>query len=379
MEKLKIDPSNFIVYLNEQTKLYNMFGPKYTEKLPEIYANLASILNSDNFFTEIVEKSLYDKDYHEKVKRKLKLYLLLKIYDSNGQLAREINNFEDIEEINNADILNKIKSKLSDPIEANYFEVQNSIVQILFDNYVNYLLQIYVSNKEPALSDCEGVKDISQCDFIIERYHEFVNSLKVDATPTSPSIDVNDCIVINKGDLFHGTRYSSKVVESIANKGLETGQLHGVCEDGETFLCIDFFKALNDSTPNEICNFGKQYTNGKNQIVFVINHEDIVGPSAMFSNLTDYDAYNDSTSKGKKAREIVNIDGLPLDHNSGASILIGVPPSMISSIIINLEIENNTEKIDFISSKFPKAFIVSRETGKIIKNPIQRYNQSKKI
>lgn len=375
MEHLKIKTNYFRVMMTEKTKLYNMYGKQYKEKLPEIYEKLASILNSDNFFTETVERRLYEKEYQESALKELMFYLLTKLYNFEDDVLNEIKNSKDINEITEKNFLENISTILGDANQTFYFDILYSITKRLFNNYVGYLLQLYVRSKEPALSNCRGVKDISQCDFIIERYHHFIDSLNIDATPLQPTINENGCIVINKGDLFHGTRYSEKVIESIANRGLESGQLHGIEEDGETFCCIDFFKAPKDLTPDEVCAYGKQYTNGDNQIVFVVSRLNLEGPEAMFPDLTDYDAYNEATEKGKKAREIVNVAGLPLNYSNGAAILMGVPPCMISSIIINSEIENDFKKIDFLSSHFPKATIISRANGVVIKNPTVSYKR----
>jgi hypothetical protein len=350
MEHIEIKTSDFRVYMSEKNKLYQLYGREYEKELPMIYKKLSDILNSDNFFTKLIERRLRDKHYHENALEELKNYLLIKL-----------RNFDNKENI------------LEDQKKNEYFDVLFSIVELLFNIKVEQLLLVYLGNKEQALSDCFGVEDIEQCEFIIDRYHKFIDSLSVDATPSEPYIDETGHMIIKQGDLYHGTLYSESVIENISNRGLESGQLHGVIEDGETYCCVDFFKAYKDSTPDEICSFGKQYTNGKNQIVFVINNSDLKGPNAMFPDLTEYDAYDDSTEKGKKAREIVNVAGLPLNSKTASAILMGVPPSMISTIIVNSEIENNPNKIDFLSSHFPKVYIVSRQSGIVIKGPNQNY------
>lgn len=329
MEHLTIKPDDFRAMWREKNKLYNIYGGECEIALHRIYEELATILNSSDLFSLMVYKCLYDRNNRE--------FALIEI--------------------------NKMFKDYS--LSDIYF----SITKRLFDDCIFRLLQDYISSKEPALGNCRGVKDIPQCDFIIERYHQFVDSLNVDATPSAPNIDENGCLVVNQGDLFHGTTYSEVVIESIASKGLETGQLHGVEEDGETFCCVDFFKATKDSTAEEICAFGRQYTNGPNQIVFVIKRENLEGSGAMFPNLTDYDAYNENTEEGRQARKLVNVAGLPLDYSTGAAILMGVPPCMISSIIVNSGIENDPQKIELLSSYFPKATIVSRTSGTVIKYP----------
>ncbi len=375
MEQLTVMKSDFSLFYNERNKLYNMFGRNYMEKVPEIYEKLVNILNSDNFFTELIEKRIYDKEYQKTALQNLKLYLLMKLYHFSDEEFDCFKNKKNIAEITDENILKKINIILENPEQSAYLDVLYSITRILFNDNVHKLLQLYIHEKEPALSECEGVKDILQCEFIIERYKQFIDSLNTYATPRAPVIDENGHIIISKGDLFHGTRYSEQVMESIATKGLISGQLIGIPEDGETFFCVDFFKATRNSPVDEVCTLGKHFTNGANQVVFVINHSDIEGSEAMFPNLTDYDAYNETTKEGQKAREIVNVAGLPLNHATGAAILIGVPPCMISSIIINSEIENDSQKVDFISSNFPKATIISRTDGIILRSPAKKYQK----
>ncbi len=370
-----IEENNFMVYYDEQEKLYNYYGKKFRDELPKIYKKLTNILNSDNFFSEMVYKRLNDRNLNREILEEIKLHLLIKLYDFDEETVKNINNFKTIDEINNIEVLNKINDILSDSKNSDYFDILYSIVKILFTNYVSYLLQLYISKKEPELENCEGVKDIKQCNFIIDRYHKFRESLNIERNPSTPIVDENGHVVIKKGDLFHGTSYSENVVESIANNGLESGQLHGIVEDGETFCCVDFFKAKNDSNADEICKIGKQFTNGENQIVFVINHLDLEQPGAMFPDITDYDAYNEMTENGRSAREVVNVAGLPLDYSSGAAILMGVPSCMISSIIVNSKIEDDSQKIEFLSSHFPKATIVSRSSGMIISAPVESYKK----
>lgn len=375
MKQLNVEPSHFKLWFTQKKKLYDIYGKEYIDKLPEIYEKLAHTLNRDNYFTKLVEKRLYDKNFQNTALEELKLHLLIGLYNFDDELIAKIGSAKTIDEINDKEVLNKINSILCDSKESIYFDALYSIVKLLFTRYIDFFLKKYIIRKEPTLINCRGVKDIQHCDFIIERYHQFINSLSVESTPNPPFVGEDGCVIINQGDLFHGTTYSEQVIENIATRGLESGQLHGIEEDGETFCCIDFFKATKDSTPDEICSVGKQYTNGPRQIIFVINQSNVEGPDAMFPELTDYDAYNETTEKGLKAREIVNVAGLPLNYSNGAAILMGVPPCMISSIIINNEIENDSTKVEFLSSHFPKAFIVSRVSGKVIKQPTERFTR----
>ncbi len=371
MEKITVSTDDFRVFLMERNKLYEMYGKDYNEKIPAIYEKLANILNKDTFFTEMVEKGVNDRDYQQSALQNLKIYLMMSLYDFSEDELNDFKEKKDLHKISDTNVLKKINSILGNQEQRAYLDVLYSITKILYGDYIYQILESYISEKEPALSECEGVKDISQCDFIIDRYKEYVDSLSADATPKGPNVDDSGQVIVRKGDLYHGTNFSEQVIESIANKGLVSGQLIGIHEDGETFMCVDFFKATKDSTPEEICTSGKRFTNGPNQVVFVINHSNLEGEDEVIPNITNYDAYNEKTHEGQKAREIVNVRGLPLDYLTGAAILIGVPPFMISSIIVNSKIEEDEEKINFLSSHFPKATIVSRQSGEILRRPIE--------
>ena len=377
MKYLTINPGDFRVKMHEKSKLYSIYGNQYVDILREMEEKLARTLNSSNFFSEIVDKRLYDKNIQNAALEEIQLQLLVKLYNFDNQTIEKIGDAKTINDIYDRDVLEKINKILDDPKEKTIFEIYYSITRLLFNDYIYCFLKNYISSKEPLLSNYIEVKDIPECDFIIERYHQFIDSLNIDANPIAPTIDENGCVIIRQGDLFHGTMYSEDVIESIASKGLESGQLHGIEEEGATFYCLDFWKATRDSTADEICFFGRDFTNGPNQIVFVINHLNLEGPEAMFPNLTDYDVYNENTERGKEARKILDVDRLPYDYSIRSAILMGVPPCMISSIIVNHEIENNPQKIEFLSSSFPKATIVSRSNGMIIKNP-EKPNQKDK-
>lgn len=374
MQELFVETGNFDVTMDEKEKLYNIYGKKYVEELPKIYERLANIFNEDMFFSELVDRRIHNRNCNEECLEELMLHLLTKLYTFDEDTTKKIKSSKSIDKISDKSVLEKIDIVLGNPKEKAYLDALYSISKLLFDGWVYYLLQLYITEKEPALNNCYGVKDTAHCDFLIERYREFARSMSADLTPKAPVIDENGCIVIEKGDLFHGTYYFEETVGSIAKKGLESGQLHGIDEDGETFCCIDFFRATKNSSANEVCSFGKQYTNGNNQVVFVISHSNLEGEEAMFPNITDYDAYNETTEKGRKAREFVNVAGLPLDYSTGAAILMGVPPCMISSIIVNKSIEEDEKKIEFLNTHFPKSHIFSRETGKLIRTPLEMKN-----
>ncbi len=373
MERLEIVESDFYVYMSEKNKLYKYYGKDYANELPRIYRQIAKIFNSDNFFTDVIERRLKDRNYNETALKELELHLLTRLYYFNDEDFKKIGDAKSISEIKDSYIIEKINKIFSDQKEKDFFDIMSSITNIMFNNCVYDLLSDYVRKKEPALTDCSGVEDYETCDFIIDKYHQFISTYGIEGTPSTPLIDEKGNVIIEKGDVFHGTSYSEDVIESMAYKGLESGQLHGVAEDGETFFCVDFFKANRNCTIDEVCRMGKTYTNGANRIVFVIRNRDLKGENAMFPSLTNYDAYDEESIEGKMVREIVNLNGLPLNKDTGSSILMGIPACMISAIIVNSKIENDLNKIEFLSSHFPKAYIVGRSSGMVIKQPIDSY------
>ena len=371
MKRLNITANLLRINMAEKIKLYNLYGKDFDKELSNVFDRLAKVLNSDDAFTNAVIKRLPDYEKEESILDKLKLHLLTKLYSFTEEQINTIYESKSVSEITDKTIIDTINNIMSDPNENAYFDVFFSIEKRLFNDIVSYYLHKYIVSKDLALDNTEGIKDYKQCDFIIERYHNYQKLLDVDGIHSSLSFDENGCVIFKKGDLFHGTEYNKEKLENISKSGLETGRLHGSIKDGETFFCIDFFKVQNNSSANDICNLGKQYTNEINNIVFVINREDVDSESAMFPSITNYDVYNDATDEGRQTRKMLNIKDLKLNSNIASSILIGVPSSIISSIIVNSDVENNKEKIEYIRNHFPKTFIISRTTGKVISKPIE--------
>ena len=354
---------------NIKNKLYELYGASFSEEIPRLLGWLIDTYNSDDFFTNLLVKRINDRKLKDESFKKIRLYLLLKLCGSDEETISKLNDNNDLDYIDNEETLKRVKDFLDDPKKKKYLDILWLMSKKLFERKKYDILRDYIVSREPIFYDCTGVNDLEQCDFIIERYHKFLENMGLDATPDPPIINEDGTVVISKGDLFHGTKYSEQVIESIAVKGLETGQLHGKNAGGETWLCIDFKKAEKDLTPDEACISGSSFANGPDQIVFVIRGSNVEGPNAICPELTDYDAYNPDTERGRKASEIVNAKALPLSHDTGAAILMGVPPCMISSIIVNRDIESDPKKIEFLSSHFPKAFIVGRTNGRVIRDP----------
>lgn len=167
---------------------------------------------------------------------------------------------------------------------------------------------------------------------------------------------------VNKGDLIHGTSYSSETVESVFKDGIVSGEIkYGskpiIIEDGETFGCADFFTAPEktyikdyfDSFVNR--KFGvrpapernylpRTQKFGKNRkIAFVIDTQSLGKDSKiLLKNSANPNSLNTSPINGI-------VDHFPLQYENLQATLVGVPSNYISKVVVgngvsNVEIEN---------------------------------------
>ena len=349
MERVNIDVNTMRLNTKDQMLLMEYNPEKGLEMASSLLQIIVSELNSSDELYEIIEELC--KDYKYEYNDKL-MNIALKI----------AKNIEPSVTYNNLFETNKRLNSLLSLI----VRIINKEINVI----KRYYLTEYVKMRHPELTDISGVKDFNQANFIMGKYEEYLQAIQEDVMPTPPEIDSEGRVVFHKGDLFHGRSSNESTIRSIASRGIESGQLHNTYEDGETFFCSDFFKVSKDvMTPEEICRFGGQYTNVSNRIVFVINALDVTGEQAIFPNLSMYDAYDETTLEGQTARSFVNTKALPLNSDNAAAILIGMPTSLISSIIVNDGVEQDQNKINLLSELFPKACIVSRKTGLVIKSP----------
>jgi hypothetical protein len=178
-------------------------------------------------------------------------------------------------------------------------------------------------------------------------------------------------IMLHEGDLLHGIgRYGQRTLESIAKIGIVSGEFIGITEDSETFACADFYRTNKDKSLEEELKeikggeskFPNRMQNTSDRVAFVIQKSDL----EKYESLTDYDPYLD-TEKGRIARKIAN-GNLPLGKENSSSIIVGLPSSAISMIVVDKNLEQNEEKIKFLLEQFPSAAVVSTLGTIIAKN-----------
>lgn len=180
------------------------------------------------------------------------------------------------------------------------------------------------------------------------------------------NVNVTEGIALPVGTLIHGTSCTPQVLSSISETGIITGQAFGIEEDGETYFCADFHRIDKFQTLEKYnkefpyidgrCPFG---TRGKRQIAFIIY------PDERLKEIIDHDCYRENGQASFDTKKFVNMQGLPIDdQEKAASILFGIPRCFISGIVLGDDCITE-EILEFITRKFPGAFI-TRNTGEII-------------
>lgn len=181
------------------------------------------------------------------------------------------------------------------------------------------------------------------------------------------AVNISDDVILPKGTLIHGTLFDKKMLSSIAQTGIITGQYFGIEEDGETYYCADFHKTFKDISLSEYnnwfpyrdgrCPFGKF---GKDQVAFLLFPDDRA------KDIMSYDCYGDSNDSNVLiTQNFVNMAGLPMeDRNLCSSILFGVPNCFINGIVVGDDVISE-DNISFLIDKFPNTFIV-RNNGQFL-------------
>jgi hypothetical protein len=210
-----------------------------------------------------------------------------------------------------------------------------------------------------------------ELDFVFKQWKEF-KRLSDKKLSNSSDISMQDGkIMLHEGDLLHGIgRYGQRTLESIAKIGIVSGEFIGITEDSETFACADFYRTNKDKSLEEELKeikggeskFPNRMQNTSDRVAFVIQKSDL----EKYESLTDYDPYLD-TEKGRIARKIAN-GNLPLGKENSSSIIVGLPSSAISMIVVDKNLEQNEEKIKFLLEQFPSAAVVSTLGTIIAKN-----------
>ena len=165
-------------------------------------------------------------------------------------------------------------------------------------------------------------------------------------------VDSEGKFELQEGDLIHVSKVNN--LDSIAQKGILTGQAVGIKEFMETYFCSDFFRApKNESLSTFTKNFKENYTKGltspydmSKPIFGSFDVAFIVSPTEENKELLSYDPYtrkdNISPENTDITKAFVNEKGL-LDGDGAASyaanggyssILYGVPANQISTVMV---------------------------------------------
>lgn len=363
MEQMNVVADEIKFFYGEKKLLTEYDSVNGLKLIPQLQQIIATELNKSDEFFKAVEESLKEHKYDYN-------WILMRI---TLKIVKNIEPYINVD--SNIDLANTFDDDKR--LKSLFTCIYKCIERVIRNIKYKYLSE-YVKSRHPELTIIHGIKDFKQADFIMKHYEEYLEASAINVTPTPPEMDSEGRLILKQGDLFHGRSSNETTLTKIASRGIESGQLHGVAEDGETYWCTDFFKVTRDGvTPEEACTFGERYTNSPNRVVFVIKREDVSGQTAIFPNLSMFDAYDETTDEGRITREFVNIVGLPLSSKTGASFLVGMPASLISSIIVNEGVEQDAAKLDLLSSLFPKAYIFSRKSGKLLIEPKMQNTMTK--
>ncbi len=215
MEKIIINNDDIRLSVRIQNKLMEYYGASYKQELPNLYNQLIDLLNADDYYTQLVEKGANDVEYQSNAVYLLQVRLLSRFFDVDEGIIQKMNKLN-VNEANTDEEITQIMNEFNkNPEKQLFFDTLSSIIERLYRESIIKVLEDYIRKKEPSLRDISGVNDINQCNFVIERYKEYVKSLSVEARPSRPLVNDNNQLVIQKGDLFHGTLYSEEVIISI--------------------------------------------------------------------------------------------------------------------------------------------------------------------
>lgn len=204
----------------------------------------------------------------------------------------------------------------------------------------------------------------------VRRQWQLVHELSTAKVPNEISIRrAAGLPELPRGTLAHGTRFDLDKMRSIAERGVISGELMGIPEDGETHYCADFFRVPEDMNIGEYVAWydslepqegTSRITKGRmerNYLARRTSHGEAVtilvatgSPEARM--LMEQDAYRDGFESMKTI-----ISYLPIDRNGPrakrvAAILCGIPASLISGLILPEKITKNAALVLQLRSMF---------------------------
>lgn len=183
-------------------------------------------------------------------------------------------------------------------------------------------------------------------------------------------------VIFDKGTLIHCARECSyEKLLSYKEKGVVTGDFINVPEDGESFLCADFYRADVQLTSTEFFDrilysdstacrgpFSDKWKYCT-KLAFIIDSNDAT------KRLTDTDMYMPQNSE-HDMQYILNLLSSYKEEKNGqvAAIPYGIPSSCISGIVAGDFLLQNEEYMHMINQIFPNCYILNHE-GRVFFDP----------
>jgi len=161
--------------------------------------------------------------------------------------------------------------------------------------------------------------------------------------------------VLPAGTLLHGIRrFSEAVVASIASRGIMSGELLGIAEDGETHGCADFFKMPADMTVREYMAYVMSpiqegvMRSSRGERLLTRGVAFIVDPSAEgMSELLTHDGYTYPAMQS-----FINAPSSRTSLDT-AAVLGGVPHGAIAGILADEQLLKDTNAVQTLRNNFP--------------------------
>lgn len=183
-------------------------------------------------------------------------------------------------------------------------------------------------------------------------------------------------VIFDKGTLIHCARECSyEKLLSYKEKGIVTGDFINIPEDGESFLCADFYRADAQMSSTDffdrILDSDSWACRGPfsdkwkycTKLAFIIDSNDAT------ERLTDTDMYMPQNSE-HDMQYILNLLSSYKEEKNGqvAAIPYGIPSSCISGIVAGDFLLQNEEYMHLINQIFPNCYILNHE-GRVFFDP----------
>lgn len=164
-----------------------------------------------------------------------------------------------------------------------------------------------------------------------------------------------------EGTLVHGTRFDIGTLKSIKAKGVISGELIGIPEDGETHYCADFFRLPEDMNVGDYMKWIREriyvgnvkmqkhenYMGKNNSVIVIFNTK-----NEEMEKLLKMDAYSTGYENMKDIISYLPVDRNGPDAKRTAAILCGVPSNFISGIILPNTVEKDERSIEDVKNIF---------------------------